>query len=277
MASLIDRWTRAASRAVAWQPEGPAFAEEEGGSEGSGEPALEEVLEALALSVALELTGELGGRPQTDRDALRKRGQRALLHLGAPGLDEDEREALGRAGALARDGLRALAMRPPTEETAAVPGPLPAAWELVALLRGELDGFAAARVAMRVRRSPALRREVALLRAAARAEATPGGHEGAPLRLAAADTVPILDPSAGVSLGMWGPVEAILFSDEDGVRRLGLYAAEPVPLRLEASDVTPEGQREGYWVGRVEGGSGQVTGTLHVGNEPLDGSLDLPD
>ncbi|MCC6877699.1 MAG: hypothetical protein IT378_25545, partial [Sandaracinaceae bacterium] len=141
---LIESWEQHAQAAQAWEP----------GRE------LEPVLGALALTVALELTGELGRVARAEREALKRVGQRALLHVGATD-DEDELEALRLSAALARDGLRALSGRPPAD---GAPSGLPVpAEELVRLAEGRLDGLSAGALAIRIRRDPRARAELSLL------------------------------------------------------------------------------------------------------------------
>ncbi|MBX3276154.1 MAG: hypothetical protein KF729_38230 [Sandaracinaceae bacterium] len=246
---LIERWREGARRARAWQP--------------SDDP--EPVLEALAQTIALELTGALGHVARDERDALRRAGQVAMLQLGRGDRDEDELEALRVCAALARDGLRALAGRALPEE----PSPardlravIPPA-ELARLLRGELDGFAAGALAMRVRRSE---EALAELRAAFRLSGAPGQ---ARLALAAAEAARVIDPAAGRLLGVHPSlgVEAVLFdpAEEGGEVRLALYAEDPAPLRLLADGVSTLDVREGYWIGRVAAGVRALDAVLHAG------------
>lgn len=251
---LIEQWRAQAARALGWT---------------AGEDPLP-VLEALALSVALELTGDLSQVPGAERDGLRKVGQRALLFVGAPIDDEDELEALRMCAELARDGLRALANRPLEDEA---PCPIDARkttspGDLVRLLGGRLDGFAAGSLAIRVRRSEAALGELrALARLAAPAPRT--------LALAAADPGVVLDPAEGRAVGSLAALgaEAVLF--EGTPRRLAVYAEEPHPLRLVAAELTTEDVREGYWIGRVAEGARCIEATLHAGERAERWRLDL--
>ena len=260
---LIHQWRRSAEELASWR---------------SGDDP-EPVLEALALTAALELTSELGQVPSAERDGLRRLGQRAMLQIGGPDRDEDELEALRMCAAIAREGLRALAGRPP-EDAERGPGRdvrvLIPPGDLVRLLRGELDGFAAGSLAIQVRRSePAMAelRMLTQLREPTSNEASPE-VELAPeadaqvFSLAAAGTEAVLDPAGGRALGVHPTlgVEAVLFRDEHSCR-LALYAESPAPLRLVAPELTTEDVREGYWIGRVQDGRDEVEATLHVGEE----------
>ncbi len=256
--ALISEWRELDARAGEWEP---------------GEDPTP-VLEALALCVALELTGDLARIPSPERDRLRKRGQRALLHVGgAPDEDEDALEALRLCAAIARDGLRALSSRPlPAEESADPRGTIPSG-DLVRLLGGRLDGFAAGSLAMRARRSKEMLAELGALRRLA--EPRPRT-----LTLAAADAAAVLDPAAGRPVGALPEpsdegclAEAILF--EGPPRRLAVYAEDPAPLRLVAPELTTEDVREGYWIGRVAEGTTRIEATLHVGERAHAWLIDL--
>ncbi len=268
---LVAQWRTLTREAQAWSP---------------GEE-LDPVLEALALTVALELTGGLHDTAAGERAALRKLGQRALLQVGGQDLDEDELEALRMCAALARDGLRALRDAageastggPATISHAGADGAegapdtrvvIPPA-DLTRLLRGELDGFAAASLAMKVRRSAAAQAELStLLRL----------HAGEPARtlaLAAASAEPVLDPARGRMVGVLPELgaEAVLFEVPGEPRRLAIYAEDPAPLRLLATELTTEDVREGYWVGRLADGAQRVEATLEVGEQAATWTLDL--
>jgi len=253
--ALIKQWRQLAAGALEWQA--------------GDDPA--PVLEALALSVALELTGDLPQLPAAERDRLRKVGQRALLFVGAAAGDEDDLEAIRMSAAVARDGLRALAGRPLSEEPPAAIDPR---WttppsELARLLGGRLDGLAAGSLAIRIRRSDAA---VGELRALARLAAP----EGRTIALAAADSAAVLDPADGRMIGTLPALgaEAILFEGEP--RRLAVYAEDPFPLRLVAPELTTEDVREGYWIGRVKDGAKRIEAVLHAGERDERWVLDLP-
>lgn len=250
---LIRRWRDDARRATEWR---------------TGDDP-EPVLDVLALTVALELTGDLGRIARDERDALRKVGQLAMLQLGGADRDEDELEALRMCAAIARDGLRALGGRPLPEEPSAredVRVIVPPS-DLTRLLRGELDGFAAGALAMRVRRSASALAELGTLRRLA----APASAET--IALAAAEAAAVLDPAGGRFLGAHPVlgVEAYLFEGAAGVR-LALYAEDPDALRLVAPELTTEDVREGYWIGRVAGGARAIHAVLHAGDrsEPWD-------
>jgi hypothetical protein len=252
--ALIGEWRRQLERAADW--------------EAGHDP--EPVLEALALSVALELTGDLGRVPTAERERLRKVGQRALLHVGAGRDDEDELEALRMAAAIARDGLRALGRRPlPTEDEVADVRVLVPPGDLVRLLQGRLDGFAAGSLAMRVRRSAEAKAELAALRRLSAPE------EARSWQLAAADAAAVRDPAEGRVVGTLEALgaEAVLF--EGSPRRLAVYAEDPQPLRLLAPELTTEDVREGYWIGRVTEGVDRFEATLHAGDRAEAWSIDL--
>lgn len=254
---LIQKWRQGARVAGEWA---------------SGEDP-EPVLDVLALSVALELTGALARVPSAERDALRKVGQRALLQIGGPDRDEDELEALRMCAAIARDGLRALGGKPPPEERAASrdlrvlipPG------DVIRLVRGDLDGFAAGSLAMTIRRSE---QAMAELRTFTRLEEP----EERPLSLAAAEAAAVLDPQQGRAIGLHPTlgVEAVLFPDAGSGARLAIYAEEPDSLRLVAPELTTEDVREGYWIGRVAPNTVHLRAVLHVGDssQPWDLSLE---
>lgn len=245
--ALISEWREHAQKAAEWQPgEDPAS-----------------VLEALALSVALELTGDLARLPPSERDRLRKLGQRALLHVGGAidEDDEDELEARRLCAAIARDGLRALSSRPLPEEKALpsrARSTIPPA-DLARLVAGRLDGFAAGSLAMRVRRSREALAELATLRRMSEPEERT-------IALAAAEAAAVLDPAEGRAVGTLEAIgaEAVLF--EGPPRRLAIYAEDPEPLRLVAPELTTEDVREGYWIGRVAEGARRIEATLHVGD-----------
>ncbi|HEY8432000.1 MAG TPA: hypothetical protein VIL20_26665 [Sandaracinaceae bacterium] len=253
--ALIREWRELAGRAAGWR-------------EGD-DP--EPVLEALAATVALELTGDLAHLAAAEREALRKLGQRALLHVGGAGDDEDELEARRMCAAIARDGLRALAGRPrPSEPEIDARTSVPAG-DLARLVAGGLDGFAAGSLAMRVRRSPALSKELsALLRLRE-------GPEERRLALAAAEASAVLDPARGRTVGELPSIgaEAVLFEGPE--RRLAVYAEDPEPLRLVAPELTTEDVREGYWIGRVAPGARRIEATLHAGDRVEPWVLDLGD
>lgn len=255
--ALIREWREQAARAARWQ---------------AGEDP-EPVLEALALSVALELTGDLARVSAAERDALRKVGQRALLHVGGPPQggtddDEDELEARRMCASIARDGLRAIAGRARPEESeldarAAIPP-----GDLSRLLGGRLDGFAAGSLAMRARRSPEVMGELrALLRTSRPEERT--------IALAASEASAVLDPAGGRMVGTLASIGAEAFVFEGAERRLAVYAEDPAPLRLVAPELTTEDVREGYWIGRVAEGARRLEATLHVGDRVEPWVIDL--
>lgn len=118
------------------------------------------------MTVALELTSLLSETTHGERDELRGLGLRALLQLAGHDHDDDELDSIRLAAALARDGLRALyGPRRTVLETPEVDSRIviPTA-DLVRLVHGELDGYAAASLALKVRRSSAALAELGVLR-----------------------------------------------------------------------------------------------------------------
>jgi hypothetical protein len=196
------------------------------------------VLEATSYVVALEVIGRVGSIVRADRDALAGRARRTLLSLG--GLvsegDEDDRDALDLAARYAREGLRALGSQ--VADSRPGDAPPPPMRDLVRLVRGELDGFASADVALRVRGS--VRATVELARMVP-SVATPAASR---FRLAAdslsvdAPAVALRDPRDGRAIGSQsldeGALEAFVFPD--GV--IAIYADPPLPLRVTAVGVT---------------------------------------
>lgn len=252
---LIRGWRERAATAAAW--------------EAGHDP--EPVLDALALTVALELTGDLARVPSAERDRLRKLGQRALLHLGGAGVDEEELEARRLTATIARDGLRALSGRPAPDAGELDTRPWVPPSELIRLVRGELDGFTAGSLALAIRRSRAASAELRALLLLSRPPART-------LSLAAAEAAAVLDPASGRVVGVLeaAGAEAVLFEGDDAEgRRLAVYAEDPEPLRLVAPALTTEDTREGYWIGRVEPGVTRLEATLHVGDRAEPWLLDL--
>lgn len=232
--ALSQQWRRCAQHAAAWN---------------AGQ-APDPVLEALALTIATELTGDLARLPGAERDQLRRKGQRALLHLGGAGLDEDDLEALRMCAALARDGLRALSGRPSAQPADLDTRVLIPASDMRRLLDGELDGFAAGSLALKIRRSSDARAELRVLETLM--QPASDGEARRTLSLAAAEAVTVLDPAAGRVVGTLpeAGAEAVLF--EGAPLRLAVYAEEATPLRLVGPGLHTEGTREGYWIGRLE-------------------------
>ena len=226
------------------------------------------VLEALSLTVALELTGALSRVPSAERDQLRRVGQRALLHLGAVEADDEELEALRIVAALARDGLRALSGRalPDSMESELDVRPLVPPSEVRRLVAGELDGFAAGSLALKIRRSAVALAELRAYSSLAHEGAFEGAADGRVLSLAAADRAAVRDPASGRLVGALEEhgAEAILF--EGSPPRLAVYAEEPAALRLVGPGLVTEAVREGYWLGRIETDADRIEAMLHTGD-----------
>lgn len=264
---LLQAWADAARDAT--QPEGATAARTDGSP-------VDAVLSALAYTLAVELTGDLAHAPPDVQAALRRAGQRALLTIGPARPDEGEAgEARHLAAELARDGLRALAGRPPNDPPPVtgvdLRATVPAA-DLVRLLRGRLDGLAAGSLAHRIRRSPAARAELTMLQELRAPERT--------LQLAAAgvDLGAALDPSSGRSLGVHAELgaEAIAFVGAAGsATQIAVYAETAAPVRLVASGLTPVLQHPGYWLGEIAPEVSQLEAVLHVGEQTAPWVLEL--
>jgi hypothetical protein len=196
------------------------------------------VLEAAALGVALAVLGIADRAPVRSRIVARARrtllGAAALRDAAAA--DEDALDALDLAIEQARHGVRLLGGTPP--DLASLDGPPthePTPTEVARLLRGELDGHAAADVAVRLHRSGARHRYAAFL---------PAARASRPVRLAA-DSAPVVrDPSLGRSLGTGAlgaaALEAFVFAEPSVV--IAIYAepalGQPAPaLALVSADV----------------------------------------
>lgn len=229
--------------------------------------SLGDVLEAAAMSVALAVIGRLDELPRADRTALAKRTRRALLTLGAE-TDEDAREALELAAKLARHGIAVLdGGALPAERVGVDPPTVP---DVRRLLAGELDGLAAADVALRLRDNPDVRRSLATL---APVLAVPA--RVAPRVRLAADAAPeIRDPAGGRLVGARalagspGEVSLEAFVFADGV--LALYAEPPVPLRVRASVA-------GVAAGRARETMGYSELTIPEGAASIELSIELGD
>ncbi|MFK7987251.1 MAG: hypothetical protein AB8I08_14600 [Sandaracinaceae bacterium] len=232
--ALIQQWRQCAQRAAAWD---------------AGESP-DSVLEALSLTIATELTGALAQLPGAERDQLRRKGQRALLHVGGAGLDEDDLEALRMCAALARDGLRALSGRTAPQPADLDTRVLIPTSEMRRMLDGDLDGFAAGSLALKIRRSSDARAELRVIETLMQPEQD--GDVRRTLSLAAAEAVAVLDPASGRLVGTLpeAGAEAVLF--EGTPLRLAVYAEDAAPLRLVGPGLHTEGTREGYWIGRLE-------------------------
>ncbi|MGE3631477.1 MAG: hypothetical protein AB7P00_16335, partial [Sandaracinaceae bacterium] len=162
-------------------------------------------------------------------------------------------------------------------DAAAVARALVPSRDLARLISGELDGFAAAGLAQRVRRSPEAMEALGVLVRASRERGTRSA-DGPLLQLAAAGVASVLDPARGRAVGALAELgaEAVLFDMPDGARRLAVYAEEPHALRLVSPDLRTEDVREGYWVGRVADGASRVDATLEIGERTVEWTIELP-
>jgi hypothetical protein len=192
---------------------------------------LEPLLEAAAMGIALAELGLLDRAG--DRDRVASKARRALLGAGAlreAAADEDARDALDLALDQARRGASLLGGGALSSLDGA-PTHEPTAHELARLLQGELDGHAAADVALRLHRSGARDRYAAFL---------PSGLAETRVRLAA-DSAPVVrDPAEGRSLGTTRLGDAALegFGFEPGV--IAIYAEPAVALSM-VSSTSPNG------------------------------------
>lgn len=217
------------------------------------------VLEGAALAVALAVLGLLdearGAR------AFGSRVRKTLLGAGALRIgatDEDARDALDLAIAQARMGS-ALLGGAPLSTLDGVGAGEPTPREVARLLRGELDGFAAADVALRLHRSGARAHYAAFLPA----------HAAPPRVRLAADSAPsVRDPALGRSLGTTtlGKVTLEAYVFPDGI--LAIYAEPAVGLSVASIDVAltaRPAQTAGYLELRVEGDPERVALVLADG------------
>jgi hypothetical protein len=228
---------------------------------------IETVLEAAAMGVALGVLGLLDRA--TDRDRLVARARRALLGVGAlrAGADDDAIDALELAIAQARSGLALLAGGP----LAALDGPRssePSPEEVARLVRGELDGHAAADVATRLHRSGAIDRYAALLPT----------RERRWIRLAADSAPEVRDPKAGRLVGSTTLASASLeaYAFDDGV--LAIYAEPAIALTLASTDVPLAGrpiETAGYLELHLASSPTRVTLTLSQEQRTVEWTLEL--
>jgi hypothetical protein len=185
------------------------------------------VLEAAAMGLALGALGLVAQAP--DRERLASRTRRVLL--GAAALrqavseDDDALDALELALDQAKRGI-ALLGGGPLASIDGAPTHEPTPHELAQLLRGELDGHAAADVAIRLHRSGARERYAAFL----------PGSGSRRLRLAA-DSAPVVrDPALGRALGTatLGTVALEAFAFDHAI--VSVYAEPPIGIVLVSSD-----------------------------------------
>lgn len=261
--ALLEAWKTLAQAALEWKP---------------GDD-LESIFEALSMSSALELTSDLPLTRSETRTQLRRLGQRAMLHLAQYDEDEEALEAMRHCASLARDGLRALSERPLNERPlSSSPSTndslLAPPKQIMNLLEGRLDGFEAASLAIRIRRDARARLELERLLELRQNH----GQETHRIALAAAESIQVLDPSQGRSLGTCPDieVEAVLFETENEYQ-LALYAASSLSVRLDAEQLTFRGQREGYWLGTVQENTTKIRAILHAGDAQYPWELTLTD
>ena len=186
------------------------------------------LLEAAAYVAALDAVGRLSSIARSDREALSAQTRRTLLSLAGLAVDPDDRDALEVAARYAREGLRVLGGAPAATRSADDHAPPPAR-DLVRLIRGDLDGFASADLALRLRGSARGRAELARV---VPSIALPAASR---LRVAADSASPggsLRDPRDGRAVGALtvedGALEA--FSFRDGT--LAVYADPPLSLSV---------------------------------------------
>lgn len=227
------------------------------------------VLEAAAMGTALAVLGLLDRAPS--REKMASKARRTLLTAGAlrDGVeDEDARDALELAIEQARRGAGLLGGGP----LSALDGPPalePTPADVGKLLRGALDGHAAADVALRLHRSGARDLYAAFLPPRERVR-----------RRLAADAAPVIrDPGQGRSLGraMLGAatLEAYAFPGA-----IAIYAEPAVALTLMSIDAPLAGrprETNGYLELALEGAPASLTLELREGQGEgrLVWSLDL--
>lgn len=227
-----------------------------------------DVLEVAAMGVAIAELGLLDRAVPARAVAARARS--VLLGaaaMRAAAVDEDARDALDLAIEQARRGVTLLAggalgalEGPPTDE--------PTPHDVTRLLRGTLDGFSAADVALRLHRSGARSRYEAFLPA----------RPVARIRLAADAAPDVRDPAHGRALGsqqLHGAVlEAVAFPDG----AIAIYAEPAIDLALASIDARLAGrpaQASGYLELRIERGTPRVTLELESGAEIVRWELPL--
>lgn len=224
------------------------------------------VLECAAMGTALAVLGLLPRAPSRERVAAKAR--RTLLAAGAlrdhvsadrvagqEAEDEDALDALALAIEQARRGAALLGGA--GGSLAALEGPPalePTSADVAALLRGALDGHAAADVALRLHRSGARDVYAAFLPA----------RETLQRRLAADAAPAIRDPSLGRSLGRAtlgaATLEAYAFADA-----IAIYAEPAIALTLTSVDA-PLASRPRETSGYLE---------LAIAGEPASITLEL--
>ncbi len=228
------------------------------------------VLEAAAMGIALTVL-ELSGRaPERERIASSTRKTllgAATLRNAAHG-DEDALDALELAIEQARRGLALLAGGPLSALDGA-PMHEPTPHELGKLLRGELDGHAAADVALRLHRSGMRERYAAFL---------PSRKVATRQRLAADSAPAVRDPSLGRGLGAitLGEVSLEAFAFAGGV--LAIYAEPPIGIALSSIDVPIAAralEAAGYLELTLEGTPKQATLVLTDGERSVTWTLTL--
>ncbi|MFO0686205.1 MAG: hypothetical protein U0234_29350 [Sandaracinus sp.] len=217
------------------------------------------VLEAAAMGTAVAVLGLLDRAPSRDKMAAKAR--RTLLTVGAlrsgeGAVDEDARDALELAIEQARRGAGLLGGGP----LSALDGPPalePTPADVAKLLRGALDGHAAADVALRLHRSGARDAYAAFL----------PQREVVRRRLAADAAPAIRDPAQGRSLGRAtlgaASLEAYAFSGA-----IAIYAEPAVALTLVSVDAPLAArprETNGYLELALEGQPASLTLELREG------------
>lgn len=232
------------------------------------------VLEALGLALVLEVTGDLDVRPSDELEPLRARGTDAVRAAAeVRGARDDDPEARRWAADLARAGLRVLGV---TTKSGARRAPAdvlhPQHARLLRMLRGELDGLAAGACATHVLSCARCASAVRVLQMSELPVATGSGGtvEEGWMAVAASPRAPMRPPSEGRLVARLEDqrVEAILFEDH-GAQRVGVYAADPLPIRLAGERVTTEHMLPGYFLGRIDPRGKTLDATLHIGEREV--------
>lgn len=252
-------------------------------SEASGETVRERaewVLEATAYVSALDVIGRLSSVVRGDREALAARARRTLLSLAGLAVDEDDRDALDLAARYAREGLRALsgaAVEAPRGDE-----PPPPVRDLVRLVRGELDGFASADVALRLRGSARGRAELARVVPSIVSPAV------SRFRVAADSLGPeaglgsvVRDPREGRAIGSLavgdGALEAFVFPDGalPTYTALAIYADPPLSLGVAGAGIEVQSRSPGYVEVRIVDGTHPLTLRVEYGDRSFEWVLSL--
>ncbi len=257
--ALAAKWAAAVEAAHAFAR---AYAEDD-----ASEEAIEDLIEPAGWVLVLVVLDALDGADErnAERSAVRTAVAAALEHCEdelVRGVGEAVLRALGSPHAsngnvtsIAKTVWPADAIRPSPRR-------------LSRLLRGELDGFAAAHVAGWLHAHP---EECELVRAMVRIES----EQPPSIELAAASGGHMRDPSEGEVVGTKQAVddktaidlEAVLFR-KPSPRQIAIYAAEPIAVRFEADGVTTDEIAPGYWIGTLDRTvRTTIEGKVHAGSQ----------